>query len=87
MAFNGTRERVKSATREASNRVKAKLSLLPEKPQCDKCGGLMETSSADDPREGAFYDRYPRGERPTWYCADCETNYRREKDDDVTFSI
>mgnify|MGYP006934453121 FL=1 len=27
MAFNGTRERVKSATREASNRVKAKLSL------------------------------------------------------------
>lgn len=60
MAFNGTRERVKSATREASNRVKAELSLLPEKPQCDKCGGLMETSSADDPREGAFYDRYPR---------------------------
>jgi len=52
--------------------------------ECDKCGKPCKRDSAADYAAGAFHEG-TGAERPTWYCSDCDTHYRREDSDGPTF--
>ena len=80
-------DKATQTARNARNAVKSRISILPDNETCEKCGAVMEASTAADPQEGAFFDEYVGNERPTWYCSECDTHFRREREDsDVTFS-
>jgi len=84
--LNKNSEKAKETARDTVRRVKAKLSILPDRFVCPECLAPCEPDKTHDPVEGGFYERYPGGERPSWYCKECDTHYRREEQR-VTFDV
>lgn len=78
--------KARERAQNARNQVQSRLSILPDKETCERCGGVLEQSTEHDPIEGAFFERYAGGDRPTWYCEDCDTHFRRD-DDGPTFDV
>ena len=76
--FDEAAEKAVKTARNTHQTVKSRISILPDRKVCDKCGNVTEASSAADPAEGAFFEDYVGMERPTWYCSACDTHYRRE---------
>ena len=76
--FDEAKGKAVETARNAGKTVKSRISILPDRKVCEKCGDVTEASTADDPVEGAFYDQYLGSERPTWYCSECDTHYRRD---------
>jgi len=59
----------------AVRKTVAFLGIEREAYVCEDCGTACERSYAHDPARMAF----DGGESPTWYCAECETHYVRER--------
>ena len=70
---------VSKTASKAVDAVKNTLSILDKPMSCKHCGATTEPSRAYDPQEASFYSQ-TNGERPTWYCENCDTHYRREED-------
>jgi hypothetical protein len=68
---------VRNVTETAKDKVRSALPWLPEF-KCPECGELCEASRAHDPQTGAFYEGN-NAERPSWYCDECDTHYRRDE--------
>lgn len=85
MAKLPTLEETTETARNTVKRAKAKLSILEDPWLCPECELPCEHSQAYDPIEGGFY-KGQGGERPTYYCENCDTHYRRESKSRVTFS-
>ncbi len=76
--FDEAADKAVETARNAHQTVKSRISILPDKKVCEECGAVTEVSTAADLIEGGFFERYPGMERPTWYCSECDTHYRRE---------
>ena len=66
-----------------ANRVAGFIPWLPTF-DCPNCSGRCEASETYDPDEAAFFAE-SNGIRPSWYCENCDTHYRREVDSKFTF--
>jgi len=55
------------------------LGVEREAHVCPDCQVACERSYAHDPARMAF----DGGESPTWYCAECETHYVRERTEEA----
>jgi len=69
---------------KAKQKAKSGIPWL-ESFDCPECGAQCKASHCYDSQEAAFYG-HSNGERPSWYCSECEKHYRRESDSGFSLS-